>query len=114
MSTPPPGSYTKTSRNINFAQNSSGGGTLSAQTQKIDGSWTEGTLQYDVANMNGALVPLPNGSYQRTARNIRLENGNGGVYLVAEVQKINGSWVESKLKLEDIANCDGNLKYGTC
>ena len=112
MSTAPPGSYTKTSREVTFDQNSSGSGTLTAQCQKIDGSWIPSALQYDLANMNGALTPQPSGSYQLTSRNIRLENGDGGgVLLVAECKKIDGTWVRSSLKLSDIANIDGVLKY---
>lgn len=111
-STPPPGSYAQTSRDINFAQSSGGGGPVSAQCQKMDGSWIASTLQYDLANMNGVLTPQPGGSYQLTSRNIRLTNGSDGVYLVAECKKRDGSWVESKLKIQDIANIDGTLKYG--
>ena len=109
----PPGSYTQTSRTINFQQDSGGGGALSAQCQQIGGSWVASTLQYDVANMNGALTPLPSGSYQLSSRNIHMENGSGGVYLVAECQKRDGTWVTSKLKIQDIANIDGQLKYGS-
>jgi hypothetical protein len=112
MSTAPPGSYLKTSRGVTFEQDASGGGALSAECQKMDGSWIHSALHYDLANMNGVLTPEPSGSYQQTSRNIRLENGEGGVYLVAECRKINGSWVSSKLKIEDIANIDGVLKYG--
>lgn len=108
-----PGSYNASCQNIEFNQNSGGGGVLQARAQKLDGSFVSATLVYDVANMNGALTPLPSGSYQQSARNIYLENGSDGVYLVAEVQKINGSWVQSRLKLEDIANIDGTLKYGS-
>jgi hypothetical protein len=107
-----PGSYTETSQDIRFAQNPGGSGALSAQCKKMDGSWSASTLQYDVANMNGVLTPQPGGSYQLTARNIRMTNGSDGVYLVAECQKRDGSWVESKLKIQDIANIDGTLKYG--
>lgn len=108
-----PGSYEKTSSDVQFTQNESGSGTLTANCTKIDGSTEESTLFYDVANMNGELTALPGGSYQRTSRNIRLENGDdGGVYLVAECEKINGDWVESKLALGDIANMDGVLTRG--
>jgi len=106
-----PGSYVKTSQDINFSQDSGGGGVLNAQCQKIDGSWIASNLNYDVANMNGNLTPLPGGSYQLTARNIHMENKNGGVYLVAECKKIDGSWAASSLKIQDIANIDGILKY---
>ena len=108
MSTQVPGSYTKTSKSISFDQDSSGGGRISAQCQKIDGSWTESGLTYDVANMNGVLTPLPGGDYQRTARKIHLENRNGGVSLVAECQKIDGSWVPSALN-SAISNMNGAL-----
>ncbi len=111
MTTAPPGSYTKTSRNIAFDQNASGAGTVTAECQKMDGTWVRSALQYDLANMNGALIPQPSGSYQLTSRNIHLENGEGGVLLVAECKKIDGTWVRSSLKLGDIANIDGVLKH---
>lgn len=104
-----PGSYTETSSDINFDQSSSGGGTLSADCKTMSGSSNKSTLIYDVANMNGVLTAMPGGSYQLTSRNVRMENGDGGVYLVAECEKIDGSWVESKLALGDIANMDGVL-----
>jgi hypothetical protein len=106
----PPGSYVNTSREITFDGGLNTAGVLSAQCQKVDGSWVKSALQYDVGNMDGTLMPLPSGSYQLSSRNIHLENGSDGVYLVAECKKINGSWVTSKLKLPDIANIDGTLK----
>ena len=54
--TPPPGSYQQTSRNIQFTPDGGGGGTLTASCQKIDGSWVQSTLKYDVANCNGVLT----------------------------------------------------------
>lgn len=107
-----PGSYTETSTNVQFTQDSSGGGTLSADCRKIDGTTDHSVLVYDVANMNGVLIVLPGGSYQLTSRNIHLENGSDGVYLVADCQKIDGTWVQSKLRLGDIANMDGVLTRG--
>ena len=104
-----PGSYTQTSTNIDFDQGSNGGGTLTADCKAMNGSSHQSALIYDVANMNGVLTAMPGGSYQLTARNIHMENGSDGVYLVAECKKINGSWVESKLSLGDIANIDGVL-----
>jgi hypothetical protein len=54
--TPPPGSYQQTSRNIQFTPDGGGGGTLTANCQKVDGSWVQSTLKYDVANCNGVLT----------------------------------------------------------
>jgi hypothetical protein len=111
MSTSVPGSYARTSREISFSGSPTDGGALAAQCQKIDGSWVASTLQYDIANMNGVLTVQPGGSYQLSSRNIHLENGAGGVYLVAECRTRAGAWVQSRLKLADIANIDGVLKY---
>ena len=53
----------------------------------------------------------PPGTYQRTSRNVRFEPAEEGRHsLVAECQKRDGSWQESRLKY-DIANCDGVLKW---
>jgi CVNH domain len=53
----------------------------------------------------------PPGTYQQTSRNIRFEPAEQGrFYLIAECQKVDGTWQESKLKY-DIANCDGQLKF---
>jgi hypothetical protein len=113
----PSGSYQQTCRNIHV--------TLSAECQKIDGSWQPTTLDLtylsnaDVENANGTLrvagpssVPLqsylPYGSYQQTCRNIH-------VTLSAECQKIDGSWQPTTLDLTylsnaDVLNSDGILK----
>jgi len=117
MGTPPPGSYERSSSDIDFDMNGSGNGngigsgTLTAKTRKINGSIVDAVMQYDVANMDGTLVPLPAGSYQRTCRNIRLENAaDGKVVIAAECEKINGEWVETRYTIPDIANIDGNLQ----
>jgi hypothetical protein len=54
--TPPPGSYQQTSQNIQFTPNGSGGGVLTATCRRIDGSWVQSTLQYDIANCDGVLT----------------------------------------------------------
>lgn len=57
------------------------------------------------------MAQVPPGTYERTSRNIRIEPAEQGrIVIVAECQKVNGTWVESKLKY-DIANCDGVLKW---
>lgn len=104
-----PGSYIESSGNIQFVQASDGSGTLSADCRKTDGSIVNSVLVYDVANMDGVLTALPGGSYQLTSRNIHFENRSDGVYLVADCQKVDGSWVQSALRLGDIANIDGVL-----
>lgn len=105
-----PGSYTETSRNVVFTPNSSGGGVLTAECRRINGSWAPSQLTYDIANNDGTLTALPSGSYQKTARNIRFAQEGGAIYLVAECQRINGQWTESRLKY-DIANIDGVLTW---
>ena len=54
--TPPPGSYQQTSRDIQFS-----GDVITATCQKIDGSWVQSSLRYDIANCNGQLTWAPNG-----------------------------------------------------
>lgn len=57
-----------------------------------------------------ALAPPP-GTYERTSRNIRVEQAEEGRLLItAECQKSDGTWAQSQLKY-DIANCNGVLKW---
>jgi hypothetical protein len=58
---PPPGTYQATSRNIQFVSAEQGRFTLKAQCQKVDGTWVESTLKYDIANCDGVLKWAPNG-----------------------------------------------------
>lgn len=112
----PGGSYHLTCRNIQA--------TLSAECQKLDGSWQFSILDLtnlnnvDVANTNGTLqvvgnssTPLqgyiPNGSYRLTCRTIQ-------VTLSAECEKLDGSWEFTTLNLTtlsnaDVVNSDGKL-----
>lgn len=62
MADAPVGSYQETSRNIEFS--GTPGKTsliLKAQCQKIDGSWVESELKYDIANCDGKLKWAPDG-----------------------------------------------------
>lgn len=105
------GSYTETSRNINFEADSNGkGGTLTAECRKMDGTYVASSLRYDTSNQNGVLTSIPSGSYQRTSRNIKVENRDDGAYLTAECQKRDGSWAPSSIKIE-LENVDGKLVY---
>ena len=106
MSSPPPGSYTKTAKDVSFPSDS----TLTAQLQKMDGSWVGASYQYDISNQNGVFYPLPAGNYNLSARNIVVENRPDGPYLVAECRKTDGTWVSSSLKLPFIENINGVLK----
>ena len=106
MSSPPPGSYTKTAKDVAFSSD----GTLTAQLQKMDGSWVGASYKYDLSNQNGVFYPLPAGNYNLTSRNVTVENRPDGPYLVAECQKIDGTWVSSSLKLPFIENINGVLK----
>jgi hypothetical protein len=57
-----------------------------------------------------SAVPPP-GTYQATSRDIKFEPAEEGRFvLVAQCRKIDGQWVESRLKY-DIANCNGVLKW---
>ena len=59
--TPPPGTYERTSRNVRFEDAEEGRHVLVAQCQKIDGTWVESRLKYDIANCNGVLKWAPDG-----------------------------------------------------
>ena len=56
-----PGSYTRSSENIEFIPDGGGGGTLKARCRKINGDWVESSLKYDIANCDGVLKWAPNG-----------------------------------------------------
>lgn len=57
------------------------------------------------------MSDIPPGTYLRTSRNVRVEPAEEGrIWIIAEAQKIDGSWKESRLKY-DIANCDGTLQW---
>jgi hypothetical protein len=58
---PPPGTYQRTSRNIQFTPLDQGRFLLRAECQKQDGSWAPSELKYDIANCNGVLKWAPNG-----------------------------------------------------
>lgn len=105
-STPPPGSYTKTAKNVTLTAD----GNLSARLQKADGSWVDASYQYDLSNQNGVFYPLPAGNYNLSSRNVRTENRADGPYLIAECRKEDGTWVSSALKLPYVENIDGVLK----
>lgn len=56
-------------------------------------------------------IAIPPGSYLRTSRCLRVESAeDGGLLIIAECQKKDGSWQESRIKY-DIANCDGVLRF---
>ncbi|HMG53300.1 MAG TPA: CVNH domain-containing protein [Kofleriaceae bacterium] len=106
MSAPPPGSYSKTAKDVTFAAD----GNLTAQLQKMDGSWVGASYHYDLSNQNGVFCPLPAGNYNLSVRNIAVENRADGPYIVAECRKIDGSWASSALKLPYVENINGVLK----
>jgi hypothetical protein len=57
------------------------------------------------------MADIPPGTYLRTSRNVSVQPAEEGrIYIVAECQKEDGSWQQSKLKY-DIANCNGTLKW---
>lgn len=58
----PPGSYTRTSRNITFTEvPGQTAALLSAECQQRDGSWVKSTLKYEIANNDGVLMWAPAG-----------------------------------------------------
>lgn len=62
MAEAPVGSYQETSKNVTFS--GTPGKTpliLTAECQKIDGSWVKSELKYDIANCNGKLTWAPDG-----------------------------------------------------
>lgn len=61
MSNIPPGSYLQTSRNVEVKSTDDGRIIIVAECQKIDGSWVQSELKYDIANCNGVLKFAPNG-----------------------------------------------------
>lgn len=57
------------------------------------------------------MADIPPGTYSRTSRNVRVEPAEEGrIWLIAECQRADGGWQESRLKY-DIANCNGTLKW---
>jgi hypothetical protein len=59
--TPPPGTYERTSRDIQVKQVEEGRILITAECQKTDGTWVKSELKYDIANCNGVLKWAPNG-----------------------------------------------------
>lgn len=116
----PDGSYQKTSQDISV--------TLYCEAQRLDQSWIASGYPISqlsepnagLVNRDGYLAPeegsypakgfIPEGSYQKTCRNIRVTLG-------AQCQKSDKSWHYSALDITgyssaqgDIANLDGVLK----
>ncbi|MGD8778167.1 MAG: hypothetical protein PVH88_04320 [Ignavibacteria bacterium] len=57
----PPGTYLRTSKNVEVVPAEEGRIIIKAETQKADGSWTTSQLKYDIANCNGVLKWAPDG-----------------------------------------------------
>ncbi|MCU0436110.1 MAG: hypothetical protein MUC87_21820 [Bacteroidia bacterium] len=115
----PNGTYKFTSKNVQSV--------LMGEAQKIDQSWVPASFDLtnltfaNLANMNGELVNantptapagyLPGGSYLLTSRNMR-------VILMANCQKIDGSWQRSQLDITTLSvnatinNINGVLTVG--
>jgi len=117
----PGGSYKDTCRSIQVL-----GGTLTAQCQKVDGSWKNTALQFNdceggITNENGNLTckhaikpvkPLPKGSYKQSCKDASVD----GKWLYAKCRRMNGNWNNSSLKYadcnKDIWNNNGVLTCG--
>lgn len=57
------------------------------------------------------MADIPPGTYLKTSRNVKVEPAEEGrIWIVAECQRIDGSWKQNKFKY-DIANCDGTLTW---
>ena len=59
--TTPPGTYELTSRNIRVESAEQGRIVLLAECKKVDGTWVQSQLKYDIANCNGVLKWAPDG-----------------------------------------------------
>lgn len=57
----PPGTYLATSRNVQIQQAEQGRIVITAECQRVDGSWQSSELKYDIANCDGTLTWAPNG-----------------------------------------------------
>lgn len=116
----PPGSYRQSCRDAR-----TNGSMLYAECRDSRGVWQRASIDArtcngrDIANNNGRLVcaggpaaQLPNGSYQQSCRNARIDRDR----LVAECRDRRGTWISSSLDYNncrnssrDIANVDGRL-----
>lgn len=115
----PSGSYAATCRNVRYD-----GDLLTASCKRRDGSWHNTYLDNaddcdaNIVNNNGQLecgwsdwhgrrsgrdYDAPNGSYERTCTNIRMD----GYTLKATCQRADGGWRWSSL--EDAYDCDGRI-----
>ncbi len=119
----PPGSYKDTCRSISVL-----GGTLTAQCQRVDGSWKNTAIQYydcegGITNENGNLTcrhnpkpkpdkQLPKGSYKQSCKDSYVD----GKWLYAKCQKMNGNYNNTSMKYadcyKDIWNNNGVLTCG--
>ena len=119
----PPGSYKDTCRSVSVL-----GGTLTAQCQRVDGSWKNTAIQYHdceggITNENGNLTckhgtkpkpdkQLPKGSYKQSCKDAYVD----GKWLYARCQKMSGNYNNSSLKYadcyKDIWNNNGVLTCG--
>jgi hypothetical protein len=106
----PNGSYKASCRNLNVEKN-----TLYATCRNVNGDWKEASLglgycNYEIYNTNGVLAcTLPYGTYQRSCRNARVQNGQ----LFAECKTRSGAWVNTAAPAacnRDLANDDGRIK----
>jgi len=117
----PPGSYKDTCRSISVL-----GGTLTAQCQRVDGSWKNTAIQFfdcegGITNENGNLTckhrpkpdkPLPKGSYKQSCKDAYVD----GKWLYARCKKMSGNYNNSSIKYadcyKDIWNNNGVLTCG--
>lgn len=106
----PSGSYIGSCRNLNVEKN-----TLYATCRNVNGDWKEASLplgycNYEIYNTNGRLAcTLPYGTYQRSCRNARVQNGQ----LYAECKTRNGAWANTVAPAacnRDLSNDNGMLK----
>lgn len=101
----------KTSQNYNQTCRSMwvSGSTLAGSCQKMDGSWINAAfnLDYNVTNNDGTLRwASSNGNFSQSCSNI----GLSGSTLTASCRRMNGSWVNTSINLNDrIDNTNGGL-----
>lgn len=95
-----------TIRNASVASN----GVLTADCQKIDGSWVQSSINLDtyIRNSDGTL-DWDGAAFAASARNLAIGDN---IQLTGDLEAINGNWISTSLGLgARIANMDGQLTY---
>jgi CVNH domain len=106
----PAGTYPASCRDLNVEKN-----TLYGNCRNVNGDWKQASLDlghcnYPIYNSDGVLAcTLPYGTYQRSCRNARVQNGQ----LFAECKTNSGAWANTVAPVacnRDLANINGALR----